>query len=299
VTSIPSRLRAAGPVGVLVAGLVLSGCAQETRVESDDGQVGGALPSRHVHGVGIDPGDGRAYLATHDGLFRYGSSGPARVGPLIDLMGFTIAGPGHFYASGHPGAGTDLPDPVGLIESTDAGRTWTPLSRQGKSDFHTLTATRTGVIGFDGRWWRSTDADQWQEIQVPVDPFSIAASPDGQTILATSRSGPFRSVDSGRTWVPADPGGLLLVVDWAGGDTVVGLTPDGSVQVSSDAGATWRLAGTVRAAPQAVAATLNADRTVRILVATDRRMLESTDGGATFIKQVGLRVHQTASQPPS
>ena len=81
------------------------------------------LPSAHVHGVGINPGDGLVYLATHDGLFRYGPAGPERVGAVNDLMGFTIAGPDHFYASGHPGPGSDLPNPVGLVESTDAGRT--------------------------------------------------------------------------------------------------------------------------------------------------------------------------------
>ena len=102
------------------------------------------LPSPHVHGVAVNPADDRVYLATHDGLFRYDPTGPQRIGPVIDLMGFTVAGPDHFYASGHPGQGTDLPDPVGLLESTDAGHTWTALSRQGQSDFHALTASPAG-----------------------------------------------------------------------------------------------------------------------------------------------------------
>lgn len=55
-------------------------------------------------------------------------------------MGFSVAGPDHFYASGHPGQGIDLPNPVGLIESRDGGMTWAPLSRQGDSDFYALTA---------------------------------------------------------------------------------------------------------------------------------------------------------------
>jgi hypothetical protein len=93
----------------------------------------GGLPTSHVHGVDVNPADGTVYLAAHDGLFRYGGSGPERVGPVIDLMGFAVAGPDHFYASGHPGEGADLPNPVGLIESTDAGRTWRALSRQGLS----------------------------------------------------------------------------------------------------------------------------------------------------------------------
>lgn len=47
--------------------------------------------------------------ATHQGLSRYVDSGPQLVGPVIDLMGSTVAGPDHFSAFGHPGAGTDLP----------------------------------------------------------------------------------------------------------------------------------------------------------------------------------------------
>ncbi|MFP5282912.1 MAG: hypothetical protein ACLGIF_05620 [Actinomycetes bacterium] len=123
-----------------------------------------ALPSGHVHGVAVNPADAKVYLATHDGLFRYDRTGPKQVGPVIDLMGFTVAGPNHFYASGHPGPGVDLPQPVGLIESTDAGRSWTPLSRQGESDFHTLAASKAGVAGFDGAIrltrWRGPARDQ-------------------------------------------------------------------------------------------------------------------------------------------
>src|SRR5512146_2926265 len=130
--------------GVIVAAALcavalLTACGSAANSGSRDAARGaGGLPSSHVHGVDVNPADGTVYLATHDGLFRYGGSGPQRVGPVIDLMGFAVVGPDHFYASGHPGEGADLPDPVGLIESTDAGRTWRALSRQGKSDFHTV-----------------------------------------------------------------------------------------------------------------------------------------------------------------
>ena len=53
-----------------------------------------ALPSAHVHGVDADPGDGAVLLGTHEGLFRYGEDGQERVGEALDLMGFTVAGPG-------------------------------------------------------------------------------------------------------------------------------------------------------------------------------------------------------------
>lgn len=109
-----------------------------------------------MHGIAVNRADDQVYLATHDGLFRYDAEGPTRIGPVIDLMGFSVVGPDHFYASGHPGPGVDLPQPVGLISSTDGGHTWDPLSRQGESDFHALTASTAGVVGYDGIALRST-----------------------------------------------------------------------------------------------------------------------------------------------
>ena len=74
------------------------------------------------------------------------STKPAtKVGPTNDLMGFS-AGPGSgvFYASGHPGKDSTMPNPMGLIRSSDGGKTWVQLSRQGQSDFHALTVTKSG-----------------------------------------------------------------------------------------------------------------------------------------------------------
>lgn len=58
----------------------------------------------HVHGLGVNPADGALYAATHTGLFRLDDDG--RVERIADrhqdTMGFTIAGPDRFLASGHP-----------------------------------------------------------------------------------------------------------------------------------------------------------------------------------------------------
>jgi photosystem II stability/assembly factor-like uncharacterized protein len=229
----------------------------------------------------VNPADGTVYLATHDGLFRYGGSGPKRVGPVIDLMGFTVAGPDHFYASGHPGEGAGLPNPVGLIESTDAGRTWRALSRQGESDFHTLAASSAGVVGFDGGLRISADGRTWQDLAVPAAPFSLAAAPDGRAVVATTESGPIRSPDSGRTWTAVAGAPLLGLVAWADGETVAGITADGSVFVSTDAGLTWQRRGRVQGQSQAVGAA-SVTGGLRVLVATDDAAVQSTDGGATF-----------------
>lgn len=271
---------------VMTAALIaaLTACSSS---ESDPSVSAGALPSgtlppAHVHGAGIDPGDGAVLVATHEGLLEVGGGGQVtRVGPVIDLMGFSVAGPDRYLASGHPGLRVDLPQPVGLIESTDGGRTWTPLSRQGQSDFHGLTASDAGVLGFDGALMRSADGREWEQLDIPVEPHSLAASPDGTHVLATTQQGLLRSVDAGSTWSPAEGAPILQVVDWADGDSAVGVTPTGVVWSSADRGQTWQEAGRLDAAPEAVTASSEGDR-MRLVVVTTDALVESFDGGSTF-----------------
>jgi hypothetical protein len=240
-----------------------------------------ALPSSHVHGVAVNPADDVVYLATHEGLFRMGAAAE-RVGPVIDLMGFTVAGPDHFYASGHPGNGVQMPEPVGLIESRDAGLTWTTLSRAGQSDFHTLAASGAGIVAFDGALRASGDGRSWTTLSPPVQPYALAASPDGTVLLATSPQGLVRSTDSGGTWLPVAGAPPLMLVDWADApDVAVGTTPDGQVAVSLDAGGTWPLRGRLDGAPQALGAS-GAAGDLRVLAATEAALVDSGDGGATF-----------------
>ncbi len=79
----------------------------------------------HIHGLGIDPADGMLYAGSHYGLFRVPVEGAVTlVSPVQDFMGFTVAGPDRFLASGHPGEDQDGPSSVGLIESTDGGESW-------------------------------------------------------------------------------------------------------------------------------------------------------------------------------
>ncbi len=66
-------------------------------------------------------------LATHEGLFDVTSKPAVKIGPTNDLMGFTAAKEqGLFYASGHPGKDSALPNPVGLIKTSDGGATFRP-----------------------------------------------------------------------------------------------------------------------------------------------------------------------------
>lgn len=279
--------RPAPPVLAAAAGLaaLLTGCSAAGPSPADaTTEAGtGALPSAHVHGLAIDPGDGALRLATHDGLFEVGHDGESTArGPVIDLMGFTVTGPEHYLASGHPGLRTDLPQPVGLIETTDGGETWTTLSRAGESDFHALTALgEAGVLGYDGALRRSPDGHTWEQLGVPAEPHALAAAPDGGTVLATTAQGLLRSTDAGTTWGTLDGAPLLQVVAWADAGTAVGIDPAGVVWTSTDAAGTWQRTADLGAAPHAVAAA-PVDGAVRIAVVTDAGLAESLDGGSTF-----------------
>lgn len=243
------------------------------------GQGHAGLPSSHVHGVGRDPGDGALLLATHEGLFRYGTGGPTRVGPNIDLMGFTIAGPNRYYASGHPNAVMELPQPMGLIESTDGGRTWTVLSRGGESDFHALAKAGDTVLAFDGQLRRTVNGSTWSAASMPAEPRSLAANPTGSQVLATTERGLLVSTDRGATWAPAPGAPLLLLVAWADEQTAVGIAPDGTVAITRDAAKTWRTSGNTQPAPQAMSASMTASG-LEILVVTEKGVLASSDGVA-------------------
>ena len=271
---------------VLTATLGLTAGCTDDPDQAQGGQHtntgGGGLPSPHVHGIAVNPGDGAVYLASHDGLFRYGPTGPQRISPVIDLMGFTVAGADHFYASGHPGQGTDLPNPVGLIESTDAGQTWKALSRQGQSDFHALTASSTGMIaGYDGTLAITTDRLSWEPRSITAPPYALATSTDAAVLLAATSTGLLRSTDAAQTWKPVPDAPPLVLVDWADTTVATGITDDGTIAVSTDTGLTWQRRGTA-AQPQAIEAVPTTAGNLRIVIATEKVVLDSTDGGVTF-----------------
>ena len=263
---------------VLVAGLVLVA----TRLGGDDQGAAGQL--EHVHGLGVDPADGALYAGSHYGLYRVPRDGTLE-GPITDrvqdFMGFTAAGPGHFLASGHPGEGQDGPGALGLIESTDAGKTWTSRSLAGQADFHALEYRHDTVYGFNGmsgEFMVSTDMKTWEtRAAVPMADFAVSPT-DADTILATTEPGPALSTDGGRTFQPVDGAPVLLLVSWADDGTLVGLDPTGIVYVGSDGPTSLTKTGTLGGQPEA----LDAENKTTIYAAADDGLMASTDGGKTF-----------------
>lgn len=270
--------------GLAVLTLALTSCGQGAAPEPKS-VAAGSLPGEHVHGISRDPGNGKVNLATHEGLFvMQPDASWKQIGPTVDLMSFAITGPGSFYASGHPAEGVDMPAPVGLIKSTDAGRTWTVLSRGGESDFHALAASSAGVMGFDGALRMTADGKSWTQGGLTAQPRSLASSPDGSQVLATTSQGVQSSTDGGRTWRPLTSAPPLFLAAWADAKTVVGVTTEGNLAISADAGRTWR--ADLAKVPTGEALSASRDKTgqLEILFVSRTGVLQSRDEGATVTK---------------
>ena len=249
---------------------------------SDSGTASEASPAAmaHVHGLAIDPQDGQLLAGTHFGAFRVGEDGSLeQFGPTQDFMGFSVAGPGHYLASGHPGAGQGGPGNLGLIRSTDGGESWETVSLEGKADFHTLKARHGRVYGHSGgQLLVSEDGKTW-DARASIPLADLAISPEGpDTLVVTTQQGLGLSTDGGRTFrgLPNTP--LLVLVTWTDGGGLVGVDPNGGVHASEDAGRTWVERGSAGGQPAALTATED-----QVFVATrEGDIVESDDGGATF-----------------
>ncbi|WP_334139080.1 MULTISPECIES: F510_1955 family glycosylhydrolase [Actinomycetes] len=300
ITTTRRRVLVAG--GVLVTTTILAACGVTTTPTGNTTSIatptvaGGGSASTasaanqppvaitHIHAVARDPKTGDLLLATHEGLFRHANGELLQNGPVIDLMGFTVAPDGTYYASGHPGAGVDLPQPVGLITSTDSGRTWRVSSRGGESDFHALTSSPTSVVGFDGTLRSTTDGETWSTRTIPAAPRTLAASPQTGALLATTETGLLHSTDDGRSWKGLTPPATALLAAWADEQTIVIATANGQIATSNDTGATWTLQPKRIGAPQALFAQRGTDGQIETILVADGAVLRTVDGGATVEK---------------
>jgi hypothetical protein len=241
------------------------------------------LPSSHVHGLTVDGDTGQVLLATHEGLFDVTKQPATKIGTSNDLMGFTAGqDQGIYYASGHPGPGSDLPNPLGLLRSTDGGKTWEKLSREGESDFHALTTAKSGIVAFDGKLRTSADGKSWKTVDIPFVPAALAGHPASDTLLATTRDGLQRSTDGGATWSLNSAAPVIQFAAFASPGEAVGVEPDGTVHTSSDAGETWTRQGGIEGEVHAIATVKGADGKPWIWAATSDGIVVSTDGGTTF-----------------
>jgi len=259
---------------VLLALVVISGGGSGTGTTPRAGES-----VAHVHGLGINPADGELYAATHFGLFRVPTEAKVeRVGKLVqDTMGFTVVGPDHFLASGHPDMNDSSlrkpgrPPLLGLIESTDGGRTWDAVSLLGEADFHSLVAGHGNVYGYDstgGRFMVSPDGKQWEtRSRLGMGDFAVDPA-EANRLVAVTEQGLADSGDGGRSWQPTD-GPQLAFLSWDAQQGLWGVSPAGETYQRVEG--RWEAREALAGEPQA------------LLVADDEVFAAVSSGAGTAI----------------
>lgn len=259
----------------------------------------------HVHGLAFTPDGGALVVPAHIGLavYRDGrwSSAP---GPAHDFMGFSVA-KNAIYTSGHPAPGSPLRNPLGLIKSTDGGKTWRQLSLYGEADFHDIAVGyQTNVVyvisGWansqmpqpgiyytrdEGKTWKSSELGG---ISSPIN--SIAAHPgDAATVALGTMSGPYLSRDFGQRFRRVGPGKAVTAVFFElDGKHLLFASEDASalVRVALDGGSNQNLKLPALASDfVAYIARSPADRKELAIATRKRHVFISKDAGKTW-KQI-------------
>ncbi|MCY9659474.1 hypothetical protein P5G65_23490 [Paenibacillus chondroitinus] len=167
----------------------------------------------HIHGIGYSSSGKQILIPAHNGLVAYSEGKWQNVdAPKNDYMGFVTVDNG-FYSSGHPAAGSNLKNPLGIVKSEDLGKTLTKLGLEGESDFHGMTvgfkshaiyvfnAQPNSKMKSAGLFYSTDDAKTWNQSAaagLSGEPITMSAHPtDAKTIAVGSKTGLLISTDSG------------------------------------------------------------------------------------------------------
>jgi hypothetical protein len=200
-----------------------------------------STPIDHAHGLVVAQ-DGTLLVGTHTGIMTVGPDGTAsRVGRVDDdLMGMTgVPGTGRLISSGHPGASSDMPNPLGLMSSADGGRSWTSMSLAGQVDFHALATDGELIAGFDGVHGILLSRDggkSWQR-GAAIAAAALAMTPG--SLWATTEQGLQRSTDGGRSFSVVSEAPLLRLLASASDDSLWAVDLEGFAWRSTD-GVAWQ-----------------------------------------------------------
>ncbi len=246
-----------------------------------------------------NPADKTLFMATNTGLFTIpeGGSEPERLqgtletpdgsGKVSESLVVRFTGPDELLGSGHPGAGESLPQALGLIRSSDAGKTWESVSELGRADFHTIEPSGDEIVAAlfqqaqvlvsddDGRTF-ATKAAPMPLVALEVDPG------DPRRWVGSTERGIFVSEVGGESWRQRDPTPNSRFA-WTEGGELFRIDPGGPVKVSTDGGMTWEDRGSTGGEPQA----MTVDEDGKLYVALiDGTLKLSDDGGRTFTDQI-------------
>lgn len=217
-------------IGALVVGLVVFGFLI---FQSNSGNTSVTFPD--IHGMSFTGDGDQLRVATHTGIVAYRNNQWSKPDlPSNDYMGYSGTEDG-FFSSGHPGIGSDLINPIGLVRSADHGATITTINFSGESDFHVMSASYYGEAVY-------------------------VLNPTPNSLLPV---GLHYSLDAGQTWEQASATGLtsppIQIAVHPTDDAMIAAATRGGLFVSNDYGATFEQIGSAETI-SAVAFDPNGDR---------------------------------------
>lgn len=271
--------------------MTLAGCAS--------GGDGAEVHIQDIHGLALDPSDPtRLYVATHHGLFvgEGDTKWAAVTEEPFDMMGFTMhAHDGNImYASGHPNR-VDQGWAVGVVRSTDAGRTWTTLGLKNEVDFHALTMepgrsmTNDTIYGFhDGKLHVSRDSGAtWATRPLTFSVAALATMPTSGDLYAATPAGLQKNVRGAEgAWEIVTPKPAVAIAASPNASALIAYFSADGLAKSHDQGKTWSsLNWTVPAGDYPWGIAPGPESSGLIYVGTARGSIHKTDDdGASWIK---------------
>lgn len=234
----------------------------------------------HIHSVRAV--GNQILLGTHEGLFQYlDEKTVKRISPeRFDVMGLAVSSKG-FYASGHPGPGSKLPEPVGLLLTTDRGATWKKVSLTGEVDFHTLETVGDQLYGADSGsgelMYSSNSGKSW--VKRGKNTFmDIAPNPDRKASALAVRDGKlYRSTDALKSTKLVKTSFVVDSIDLIKGSLIAA---SGKVLYrSTDSGVTWKKITTL---PSQIGTITQSAQLIAVVMGS--AIYSSSNGGKSFKK---------------
>jgi hypothetical protein len=216
-------------VAVVISGIVAFSSGSDFGIENATGANGNTSGTRnadevtihHGHGMSYSPDGSNIFFAVHDGLRVY-EKGQWKIpaGEQHDYMGFSMVDDG-FYSSGHPAPGSGKKNPLGIVKSTDEGRSFETLALYGQVDFHGMSVgyKSHAIYVFNpepnakmkttGLHYSTDEAKNWIKSEakgLQGEPASLAAHPTDSAVVAVGTDkGIFVSKNFGQQFEKVGP----------------------------------------------------------------------------------------------